>query len=82
MEKEMTCHWRYCRKQITVDASIEESISWVNVVGWCPFHSKVFGRQHDMMARAGINSNDLYKNNKKKYMTIQKKAIAYVKSHA
>jgi hypothetical protein len=45
----------------------------------CPFHQ--FERQHDQMARAGINSNDLYKNNKKKYMTIQKKAIAYVKSH-
>jgi hypothetical protein len=38
MEKQVICHWKYCREKLTVDSSIEESISWVNVVGWCPFH--------------------------------------------
>ena len=82
MEKQMTCHWKYCRKQVMVDDSIEDSISWVNVVGWCDFHQKVFGKQHDMMCKSGKDmSNYLWQNDRKKYLTIQKKAIEYVKKH-
>ena len=81
MEKQVTCNWKYCRKKLIVDSTIEGCIPWVTVVGWCEFHQKVYGKQHNMMARAGLDSNDLYKNNKKKYLVIQKKAIDYVKAH-
>ncbi len=85
MEKQVICHWKYCREKLTVDSSIEESISWVNVVGWCPFHQKVFGKQHELFSKLDKNisgstmANKLWQTNRKKYLSIQKKAIAKVK---
>ena len=64
-----------------VDSSIEGCIPWVTVVGWCDFHQKVYRKIHSMLRKKGLDSNDLYKNNNKKYMDIQKKAIDYVKAH-
>ncbi len=83
------CIWKGCNETIELDTSFEDSTPGqrlgISVAGWCPFHEKVYAKEHELFAKLDKNkhhsdiANYLYKNNRKEFNKIQRQAIDLVK---
>ena len=77
------CAWKYCRNRVKADHSRDFSI--FITVQWCEFHKKMYSIQCKLFGKLDKNkhhsdiANDLWLNDKKKYLEIQKKAFTRTK---
>lgn len=84
------CHWQCCKEKINLDRSIENSnvgkAFGITVVGYCDFHRNVLRKQRELFAKMDKTrhhseiANDLWKNNRNKFMMVQNKAIQLVRA--
>ncbi len=71
-----TCSWKRCKETIKVNQMKSDLF---HVIGWCKFHEKVYSKLLDLFRELGLDSNDVWLTDRRKYNSIQRSAVKKVK---
>jgi len=86
--REQCCSWNNCKEIIEVDGSMDIP-GFAEMGGWCDFHDKMYHIEHELFEKLAAKvkgkvgyelANYLWKNDKKAYNKISKRAFRLVDS--